>query len=195
MMIPAVPSALPGEAEVRRIMRRVYPWRGRFGRMSAGIPVGVWYPWYFCPANIRMDTYVRSGMQASDLVAVDGARPLRERTTRIPAATDLDATDLDATDALLVPLLVPLRVTPEMATAEARELLQVIILNRNKLLKSHELAMKTPQLRYIQLWVIPLADQPVTDWLVTDPHFGGSYPLSRRREILDVVRTSPHFNP
>jgi len=178
MIIPAVESPQLTPGQIRQILRQVYPLRGRFSGMSTGQPVALWYPWYFCAANIRMDTYLKSGIQASDLVAVDGVRPMRERINRIPACETISADDA---------MVVPLRTTADMAAAEARELLQVIILNRNKLLKTHQIEMKTPELRYIRMWIIPLNGQMAPQWLVHDPHFGGSYALSRRREILEII--------
>lgn len=178
MIIPCVGAGPVSSGLIRQTLRSVHPLRRWLNTMRPEAPVGLWYPWYFCPANVYMDTWIRSGIQASDLVMVDGVRPLRERTGHIPPVVEMQVEPRE---------VVPLRLTPEQATAEARELLNVIILNRNKLLKSHEIHMKTPELRYIRLWVIPLQEHPPASWLVHDTVSGACYALGRRRELHALV--------
>lgn len=179
MMIPCVEPQIWTTSEVQHQIKKLYPIRTFPRKPVYKEPVFLWYPWFMCPATIEMDTMFRSGQVHADLVAVDSVRPMRQRVEHLPESQQKEVPDS---------IVIKPRLTPEMASDEAFDLLTSIVINRNKLLKQHKITVREPQLCYFRIMVIPVEGYPADDWPVVEEHFGNSYRLARRRELQTTIK-------
>ncbi|MCC5926040.1 MAG: hypothetical protein JJU41_05715 [Bacteroidetes bacterium] len=167
------------DAEIRHQIKRLYPMRYMLRRPAFREPYVLWYPWYICPAVVKMDTALMRGQVHADRVAVDSVRPMRERLDRVPDIIPREIDDV---------CVVPFRLRCEQAREEAHDLLTTVVINRNKLLISHEISVGEPQLVYFRVLIIPVEGLEEDDWPVMEEFFGNSYRLARRRELRSVLK-------
>lgn len=182
MLISCASEQVWTDAELRHQIRRLHTLRYLFRKPEPGGIVVVWHPWYLCAVEVRMDTALQRGQVHADRVAVDAVRPLRQRLDRIPESSLREIDDQTT---------VPIRLREEDAKEEARDLLTSVVINRNKLLLSHDITVNEAELVYFRTIIVPVDGLPRGDWPVIEEFFGNTTRLSRRRELEPILQTYP----
>jgi hypothetical protein len=167
------------DAEIRHQIKTLHPLRFMFRKPAFRSPLVLWYPWYICAAQVRMDTALQRGQVHADRIAVDAVRPVRQRLERVPDTAEQEINDS---------LVVPFRLRETQAREEAHDLLTSVVINRNKLLISHDITVNEPQLVYFRVLIVPVEGLPENDWPVIEEFFGNSNRLLRRRELRTVLQ-------
>jgi hypothetical protein len=165
-------------AEIQHQIRKLYPLRRMFRNFEFGEPLWAWHPWFFCMAEIRLDTAIKKGQVHADLVAVDSVRPIRQRLLQRPEFKPADL----AGQRVIKP-----RLTQEMAGREAHEMLTTVVLSRNKLLLKHNISVVNVEMHYFRVMIIPVEGMPFEDWPAIEEFFGNSNRLGMRRELQEVL--------
>ncbi len=156
--------------------------RTLFGIPGYSDPIVLYHPWYFCTLQITMDTYLRKGLEYTDLVAVDAVRPVRKRVQNRPEVVKISENTVGK--------IITSRSTEKMAADESIELLKTIVINRNKLLKQFNIMTVRTELVYLPMYVVPVDGFSDEDWVVIDAYFDDTYTLSNRRELREILHSN-----
>lgn len=181
MLLPCASVQHWPDAEIRHHIRQLHPLRFMLRRPTFRPAMELWYPWYVCAATVTMDTALRRGQVHADRIAVDAVRPVRLRLESVPQRETLDIPEHQT---------VPLRLRTPQARQEAADLLTSIVINRNKLLLSHDITVEEPELLYFRVLIIPVDGLPETEWLVLEDFFGNTHRLSRRPELKPILEAT-----
>ncbi len=179
MNLNAVDATL-NKSQIRFAIKSAYPFKRFLNRFDQNGDLVIWYPRYYLTVRIEMDTYLKKGLQYSDLVAVDALRPLSERVTSLPEFSG----NYSGEGIFPEP-----KISAKDAEKEAIDLIKGIVLSRNKLLKDYHIECTDSKLVHLKTFVVKLKNRTAAEWLYIDEHFQAACAVQKRPEILNCLKS------